>query len=83
MTAADKVKLDSAYQKPTTGIPSTDMAEAVRTSLGKADTALQQHQSLSAYRTSAAQDTIDAGKQATISDLETIRSGAALGATAL
>ena len=32
---------DSAYQKPSTGIPSTDMASAVQTSLGKADTALQ------------------------------------------
>ena len=32
---------DSAYQKPQTGIPSSDMASAVQTSLGKADTALQ------------------------------------------
>ncbi len=32
---------DSAYQKPTAGIPSTDMSSAVQTSLGKADTALQ------------------------------------------
>ena len=31
----------TAYQKPQVGIPSTDMTEAVRVSLGKADTAVQ------------------------------------------
>lgn len=31
----------TAYQKPQSGIPASDLAEAVRTSLGKADTALQ------------------------------------------
>ena len=31
----------TAYQKPSTGIPASDLAEAVQTSLGKADTALQ------------------------------------------
>lgn len=31
----------TAYQKPSTGIPKTDLATAVQTSLGKADTALQ------------------------------------------
>jgi len=31
----------TAYQKPGTGIPKTDLASAVQTSLGKADTALQ------------------------------------------
>ena len=31
----------TAYQKPSGGIPSTDMSSAVQTSLGKADTALQ------------------------------------------
>ena len=31
-----------AYQKPSTGIPKTDFASGVQTSLGKADTALQQ-----------------------------------------
>lgn len=35
------------YDKPSTGIPSTDMSEAVQTSLGKADTALQEHQDIS------------------------------------
>ena len=38
---------------------------------------------LSGYATTSAMDTALAGKQATISDLETIRSGAAAGATAL
>ena len=47
------------YAKPTGGIPKADLAAAVQTSLGKADTALQQHQSLAAYRTASAQDTID------------------------
>ena len=31
----------TAYQKPTYGIPSTEMTQAVQTSLGKADTAVQ------------------------------------------
>lgn len=31
----------TAYQKPSTGIPKTDLASAVQTSLGKADTAIQ------------------------------------------
>ena len=34
------------YTKPSTGIPKTDLASAVQTSLGKADTALQSHQSV-------------------------------------
>lgn len=58
------------YSKPSGGIPKTDLASAVQTSLGKADTALQEHQDIS-------------GKQDVINDLETIRSGASKGATAL
>jgi hypothetical protein len=34
-------KVNEKYTKPSTGIPLTDLAQAVRTSLGKADTALQ------------------------------------------
>lgn len=34
-------KADTAYQKPSGGIPATDLASAVQTSLGKADTAIQ------------------------------------------
>ena len=37
----------ATYTKPSTGIPATDLAEAVQTSLGKADTALQSHQDIS------------------------------------
>lgn len=36
-----KVIADTYYIKPSTGIPKTDLASAVQTSLGKADTALQ------------------------------------------
>ena len=55
-------KNTGTYSKPTDGIPKSDLAAAVQTSIGKADTALQEHQSLAAYRTAAAQDTIDSGK---------------------
>ena len=40
-TAAQGALADTAYQKPSGGIPSTDLASAVNTSLGKADTAYQ------------------------------------------
>ena len=54
------IRLDSVkYEKPAGGIPKTELAEAVQTSLARADTALQQHQSLSAYRKAADQDEID------------------------
>lgn len=59
-------KADSAYQKPGSGIPKADLDSSVQTSLGKADTAIQDI----------------SGKQDVISDLSTIRSGAAAGATA-
>ena len=44
-------------------VAKSDLAAAVQTSLGKADTALQEHQSLAAYRTAAEQNIIDNGKQ--------------------
>lgn len=56
-------KNTGTYSKPAGGIPKADLAAAVQTSLGKADTALQEHQSLAAYRTAVAQNIIDAGKQ--------------------
>ena len=40
----------SKYTKPSGGIPKTDLAEDVKTSLGKADSALQQHQDISGKR---------------------------------
>ena len=55
---------DAKYSKPSGGIPKTDLASAVQTSLGKADSALQSVPST--YRTASAQDTIDSGKQAKI-----------------
>ena len=56
-------KNTGTYSKPAGGIPKADLAAAVQTSLGKADTALQEHQSLAAYRTAAEQNLIDVGKQ--------------------
>ena len=55
-----KTLLDAKYTKPSAGIPASDMAQAVQTSLGLADTALQAVPDT--YRTAAAQDVIDAGK---------------------
>ena len=51
------------YSKPVDGIPKADLANDVQASLGKAETALQEHQSLAAYRTAAEQNIIDNGKQ--------------------
>ena len=42
-------KNTGTYSKPSGGIPKSDLASSVQTSLGKADTALQQHQSLADY----------------------------------
>lgn len=58
-----EAQLNSKYTKPASGIPKTDLASYVQASLDKADTALQEHQSLTAYRTSADQDVIDGSKQ--------------------
>lgn len=55
---------DAKYSKPSGGIPKTDLASAVQTSLGKADSALQSVPAT--YRTASAQDEIDNGKQAKI-----------------
>lgn len=41
-----QTQIDGKYTKPTGGIPKTDLASSVQTSLGKADTALQSHQSI-------------------------------------
>lgn len=47
VTADQKNMWFAKYNKPTDGIPKTDLASAVQTSLGKADTALQEHQDIS------------------------------------
>ena len=41
VTSTEKTTWSNKYDKPLTGIPSTDMSSAVQTSLGKADTAEQ------------------------------------------
>ena len=56
------------YVKPDAGIPKTDLADAVKTSLGKADSALQSVPDT--YRTASDQDAIDAAQDTEISDLE-------------
>ena len=66
---------DGKYVKPTDGIPKTDLAAAVQASLDKADTALQTHQSLAAYRTALAQDVIDSDLGDRISAIENKESG--------
>lgn len=43
----------TAYQKPSGGIPKTDLASAVQTSLGKADSAIQSHQPAVKYDTAS------------------------------
>ena len=54
---------NSKYSKPVDGIPKTDLANDVQASLDKAETALQEHQSLAEYRTAAEQNIIDNSKQ--------------------
>ena len=41
--------ISAKYSKPAGGIPKTDLAEGVQTSLEKADTALQEHQDVSGF----------------------------------
>ena len=47
VTTSEKQTWNGKYDKPSTGIPKTDLASDVQTSLGKADTALQSHQDIS------------------------------------
>ena len=62
--ATPKSYADTKYTKPSTGIPASDLASAVQTSLGLADSALQSVPST--YRTAADQDIIDGNKQTTL-----------------
>ena len=55
---ATPAQVNAKYTKPAGGVPASDMAQAVQTSLGLADTALQAVPNT--YRTAAAQDMIDA-----------------------
>lgn len=47
VTDTEKTTWNGKYTKPSGGIPKTDLATSVQTSLGKADTALQSHQDIS------------------------------------
>ena len=47
VSAGEKETWNAKYNKPNGGIPKTDLTTEVQTSLGKADTALQQHQDIS------------------------------------
>lgn len=58
VTAAQKTAWSAKYDKPTGGIPKTDLASDVQTSLGKADTALQEHQDISALTNHVANNDI-------------------------
>ena len=60
-----------SYTRPDSGIPKSDLASDVQTSLEKADTALQAHQSLAAFRTATEQDAIDAAQDAMLAPAET------------
>lgn len=71
---------DAKYSKPSGGIPKTDLASAVQTSLSKADSALQSVPST--YRTASAQDEIDSGKQAKITAIGILKGDGAGGVSA-
>jgi len=43
ITTVERTSWNAKYDKPETGIPKIDLASDVQTSLGKADTALQEH----------------------------------------
>lgn len=56
VTATQKTAWTAKYDKPQGGIPKSDLAQAVKDSLGKADTAVQAHQDLSEYVNGAVYD---------------------------
>lgn len=47
VSTSEKTTWNGKYDKPVGGIPKTDLASDVQTSLGKADTAMQSHQDIS------------------------------------
>lgn len=58
VTSEQKSAWSAKYDKPTSGIPKTDLVSAVQTSLNKADTALQEHQDISALTNHVANNNI-------------------------
>ena len=61
-TSEQKRAWDAKYDRPTAGIPKSDLSTDVQNSLGKADTALQSHQSLAEYAKTADVNTALDGK---------------------
>lgn len=51
ITSDERRAWNNKYDKPDTGIPKSDLSNEVHTSLGKADTALQEHQDISGLAT--------------------------------
>lgn len=72
--SANEAAILAKYTKPASGIPKTDLASDVQTSLGKADTALQSVPAT--YRTAAAQDLIDKGKADKVAEVTVSDDGA-------
>lgn len=58
VTSEQKTAWSAKYDKPSSGIPKSDLASSVQTSLGKADTALQEHQDISALTSHVANNDI-------------------------
>ena len=58
VTSEQKTAWSAKYDKPTSGIPKTDLVSSVQTSLDKADTALQEHQDISALTNHVANNSI-------------------------
>lgn len=58
VTSEQKTAWSAKYDKPSSGIPKSDLASAVQTSLNKADTALQEHQDISALTNHVANNDI-------------------------
>ena len=58
VTSEQKSAWSAKYNKPTGGIPKTDLASSVQTSLNKADSALQEHQDISALTNHVANNSI-------------------------
>ena len=79
LTTSLTTAISAKYTKPNTGIPKSDLSESVQTSLGKADSALQEHQDISTKADKASvyiKD--DTAKLSTILSLSTL---GAVGAT--
>lgn len=62
VTAQNKKDWSAKYDKPSGGIPKSDLSSDIQTSLDKANTALQEHQSLKDYATTSSVNTALQGK---------------------